>query len=196
MRAAADVGEARGATRVRRVRLRGDRLGDSVEEGSPTSQPRVVLTREMIRSRRRELRRLHEVVGEDQRLAQAIWVLVGQALAVEAGVRRVNDAVVVRADHHDVPADIRTTSRQILHMVGLGVGDAVVGVEVLAADLAAVLVVRLEAVREVLVAHELLDADRPLGDRVQDGNAVVVVDRRERPLLSESLRDLGGGHGL
>ena len=136
------------------------------------------------------------MVGADQRLAQAIRVLVGQALAVEAGVRRVNDAVVVRADHHDVPADIRTASRQILHMVGLGVGDAVIGVEVLAADLAAVLVVRLEAVRKVLVAHELLNADHLLRDRVQDGNAVVVVDRRERPLLAESLRNLGGGHGL
>ncbi len=52
-------------------------------------------------------RRLHEVVGADQRLAQAIRVLVGQALAVEAGIRGMNDAVVVRADHHDVSADIR-----------------------------------------------------------------------------------------
>src|SRR5207302_210375 len=51
-----------------------------------------------LHSEHRILRRVHEVIGADQRLAQAIGVLVGEALAVEVGVRRVNDAVMIRAD--------------------------------------------------------------------------------------------------
>ncbi len=106
---------------------------------------------DLLHSGRGVLRRLHEVIGADQRFAQAIGVLIDQALAIEAGVCRVNDAVMVRADHHDVAADIRAASRQVLHVVGLRVGEAVLGIKVLAADLAAVLVVRLEAVGEVLI---------------------------------------------
>ena len=136
------------------------------------------------------------MVGADQRLAQAIRILVGEALAVEAGIGRVNDAVVVRADHHDVSADIRATLRQVLDVVGLRKGDAVVGVEVLAADLAAVLVVRLEAICEVLVAHELLDVDRSPGYCMQDGDAVVVVDRGECALRPKLLSDSRSGDEL
>jgi hypothetical protein len=61
-------------------------------------------------------------------------------------------------------------------MMGLGKGDAIIWEEILAAHLAAVFVVRLEAVGEELIAHELLNIHRPLGYRVQDRDAIVVVD--------------------
>ena len=85
---------------------------------------------------------MHEVIGKDERLAQAVWILIGETLAVEAGIGGVNDAVVIWAKDHDVSTDIRASSGEILDVVGLRKGDAVVGGEVHAADLAAAVVIR------------------------------------------------------
>jgi hypothetical protein len=139
--------------------------------------------------RRREWGGIHEVIGADQRLAKAVRILVGEILAVEAGIGGVNDAVVVRAKNHDVSADIWAAQCQVLNVMGLGKGDAIIGEEILAAHLAAVFVVRFEAVGEELIAHELLNVHRPPGYRVQDSDAIVVVNRREGALLAKFLGD-------
>ena len=130
---------------------------------------------------------MREVVSSHQRLAQAVWILIREMLTVEAGMRCVKHAVMVRAHHHDISADIRTALGEVLDMVGVGHGYAVQRLEVHAADLAATVVIRFQALWEPLVAHENLCTGEYLGHRTQDCDAVVVVDGREGTRASEFL---------
>src|SRR2546421_8028222 len=139
---------------------------------------------------------MHEVIGKDERLTQAVGILIGETLAVEVGSGGVHDAVVIWAQDDNVATDIRTSLGEILDVVGLSKGHPILWEEILAAHLAAVLVVRLETVREELIAHKLLNAQRFLRDRVQDRDAIVVVDCREGALRSELLSDARSGNEL
>jgi hypothetical protein len=100
----------------------------------------------------------------------------------------VNDAMVVRADDHDISTNIQTTLRQILNMMSLGESDTVVWQKILAAYLAAILVVRLEAVGKEPIACKLLDIYHLHRSLTQDCNTIMIVDCRERTLLAKFLR--------
>src|SRR5947207_10891035 len=139
---------------------------------------------------------MRKVIGKDERLAQAVGILIGETLAVEAGSGGVHDAVMIWAQDDDVATDIRTSLGEILDVVGLSKGHPILWEKILAAHLAAVLVVRLETVGEELIAHKLLKAHHFLGHRVQDRDAIVVVDRREGALRSELLSDARSGTEL
>ena len=93
------------------------------------------------------------MIGKDERLAQAVGILIGETLAVEAGIGGVNDAVVIGAKDDDVATHIRPSPREVLDVVGFSKGDAILWEEILTAHLAAVLIVRLETVGEELITH-------------------------------------------
>jgi hypothetical protein len=106
------------------------------------------------------------VIGKDERLAQTVRILVGETLTVKASIGGVNDAVMVWAEDHDISTDIRASSGEVLDVVGLGKSNTIFWDEIIATYLAAVLVVRLEAVREELIAHKFLHVHHLFGHRV------------------------------
>ena len=46
---------------------------------------------------------MHEVIGKDERLTQAVGILIAETLAVEVGISGVHDAVVQPTAGREVP---------------------------------------------------------------------------------------------
>src|ERR1051326_9141097 len=114
-----------------------------------------------------------------QGFAQTIRVFVGQTVPVKMRVGRVNNPMMIRTDHDNVSADIGPTCAQILDMMRFGEGLSVSRLKILAADLAATLVERLEPIGKCLIADKFWSGHQLSRDGPQDCNAVVIIDGRE-----------------
>lgn len=99
------------------------------------------------------------MVDSEQRLAQPVRILVGKFLTVEVGIGGMDDTMMVRAEDHDVSADIWTSAGEILDMVSFRKSDAVVRKEILAAHLTTIFVVRLETLSEKPISPVFLFFD-------------------------------------